>query len=193
MQPADNMALWIGGLADSDPAKRQFAAKQLHSAASALARPAIDLWRGNAEFRELLHPTGFVAGIAVGPQTFAAIRAANGSPRLADVPADQDAIEFELQFGEQVDLDILTTREPAGSGAIERYLQKFGEGIQQIEIFSTNLDRATEILRAHFNLSPIYPATRAGADGTRVNFFLAPAPEGKKVLIEIVEASKGRS
>ncbi len=64
---------------------------------------------------------------------------------------------------------------------------KFGEGIQQIEINVTDVDRATEILRIRFALEPVYPATRAGADGTRVNFFLAPAPQGKKVLIELVE------
>ena len=89
-------------------------------------------------------------------------------------------------------LDILTTRDPGGTGAIARYLQKFGEGIQQIEINVTDVDRATEILRSRFALEPIYPATRAGADGTRVNFFLAPAPEGKKVLIELVEKPLSR-
>jgi hypothetical protein len=84
----------------------------------------------------------------------------------------------------------LTTREPDGPGAIARYLQKFGEGIQQIEIYVRDVDRATEILRTRFALSPLYPATRAGADGTRVNFFLATAPDGKKVLIELVESTQ---
>jgi len=51
------------------------------------------------------------------------------------------------------------------------------------------VDRATEILRYRFDLEPIYAKTRAGADGTRVNFFLAPTPHGKKVLIELVEAA----
>jgi hypothetical protein len=40
-------------------------------------------------------------------------------------------------------------------------------------------------------VAPVYRATRAGADGTRVNFFLVPA-QGKKVLIELVEATQGR-
>ena len=39
-----------------------------------------------------------------------------------------------------------------------------------------------------FRLTPLYPKTRAGANGTRINFFLVPAPSGKKVLIELVEA-----
>ena len=67
--------------------------------------------------------------------------------------------------------DILTTPVPAGSGAIARFLEKFGEGIQQVEIDVTDVDRATEILRTRFKLDPIYPATRPGANGTRVNFF----------------------
>ena len=53
-----------------------------------------------------------------------------------------------------------------------------------------DVDRATEILRARFALPPIYPATRAGADGTRVNFFLAAGPDGTKVLIELVEPAR---
>jgi hypothetical protein len=52
------------------------------------------------------------------------------------------------------------------------------------------VDRATDILRARFKLDPVYPATRPGADGTRINFFLAAPLQGKKVLIELVEARK---
>ena len=51
----------------------------------------------------------------------------------------------------------------------------------------TDVDRATEILRARFKLDPIYPATRSGASGTRVNFFLVTTSNGKKVLVELVE------
>ena len=83
---------------------------------------------------------------------------------------------------------ILTTREPGGKGAIARFLEKFGEGIQQIEVYVSDVSRATEILRSRFELEPIYPAARAGAGGTHINFFLAPVLQGKKVLIELVEA-----
>ena len=127
-------------------------------------------------------------GIAVHPDTFQKIRAANDSPRLADVPPDQDAQEFELHLEDSINFDILTTRAQGAAGAIARFLQKFGEGIQQVEIYVRDVDRATAILRARFGLAPIYPVTRAGADGTRVNFFLATAPDAKKVLIELVEA-----
>ena len=108
-------------------------------------------------------------------------------PHLADVPPDLDAKEFELEFEHDVRLDVLTTKDPDGTGAIARYLKKSGAGIQQVEIFSKDVDRATEILNTRFGLSPLYPAARAGADGTRVNFFLVAAGPGKKALIEIVE------
>ncbi len=96
-------------------------------------------------------------------------------------------MEFELHFG-SISLDILTTKAPGGKGALARFLDKFGEGIQQVEYEVKSVDRATEILRAHLGQQPIYAVTRAGADGTRVNFFLAPVPDGKRVLIELVEA-----
>jgi hypothetical protein len=130
-------------------------------------------------------------GIAVLPATFVKIRAANGSPVLADAPSDQDVVEFELEFegdyAQKPRLDILTTKAPDGNGAIARFLQKFGEGIQQVEIDVIDVDRATEILRTRFNIEPIYPATRPGANGTRVNFFLVSAGIDKKVLVELVE------
>lgn len=126
-------------------------------------------------------------GIAVGPETFERIRAANGSPPLADVPPDLDAKEFELHAGEDARLDVLTTRDVRGAGAIARFLQKRGAGIQQVELEVRDVDRATELLRGRFRLTPRYPAARSGADGTRVNFFLIASGEGGKLLIELVQ------
>lgn len=200
MAEADDIARWIGQLANPDPATRGAAAHALRAAAFTQCFSGSNDWIRDPEFRELTRPfatdaTGdprwrrppLVVGVAVRPDNFEKIRAANGSPRLSDVPPDQDALEFELHFGGNGDLDILTTREPGGAGAIARYLQKFGEGIQQVEVNVIDADRATELLRARFGLTPIYPATRPGADGTRVNFFLVPAANGKKCLIELVE------
>lgn len=121
---------------------------------------------------------------------FARIREANGTPSLADVPPDQDAEEFELHFPEGVSLDVLTTREPGGTGAIARYLAKFGEGVQQVEYRCANVDRATAILKERFGVAPVYPQTRPGAEGTRINFFLVPTPNTGKVLIELYEAAE---
>ena len=84
-------------------------------------------------------------GLSFARETFSPIRVANGTPGLAEVPADQDAEEFELHFANGVSLDILTAREPGGNGAIARYLAKFVEGVQQVEFRCANVDRATEI------------------------------------------------
>jgi methylmalonyl-CoA/ethylmalonyl-CoA epimerase len=174
---------------------------ELHRLGEQLSAGAIARWRSEPEFVSLLSrqppatpnspaQIGATVGVAVNPANFEAIRAANGSPRLAEVPPDQDAMEFELHSGPRARLDILTTNAPGGSGAIAKFLAKFGEGIQQVEYEVTDVDRATEILRARFGQQPVYPATRPGAEGTRVNFFLVEAPEGKKVLIELVEAPR---
>jgi hypothetical protein len=202
MTDAAGIARWIQDLAGSDERQKAESGMRLYLAGVSLCTPLLSQWVSNPEFRELtlpgslndkthagLQPPAIVVGIAVQPETFQKIRAANHSPRLADVPADQDALEFELHLDASIEFDILTTREPGGPGAIARFLQKFGEGIQQVEIYVRDVDRATEILRTRFALPPIYPATRAGADGTRVNFFLAVAPDGSKVLIELVEAA----
>jgi hypothetical protein len=195
MAEAREIARLIHKLADPDANARREAARHLYRAGLDLCQPPLNQWKADPKFRELVlpqpdcGPSGITVGIAVQAENFGKIRAANGSPRLADVPPDQDAREFELHF-EDAALDILTTRDFAGSGAIARYLQRFGEGIQQIEIELRDVDRAAEILRTRFGLEPVYPATRAGADGTRVNFFLVPGAQDKKVLIELVEISK---
>jgi hypothetical protein len=217
MTEATDIARWIQHLAGSDSRQKAESGMKLYLAGVNLCMPLLSQWVADPEFRELtlpaspsvvatvgaglrpapttsalpthFPPSTIIVGIAVHPDTFQKIRSANNSPRLADVPPDQDAQEFELHLEDSIEFDILTTPEPGGSGAIARFLQKFGEGIQQVEIYVRDLERATEILRARFALAPIYPATRAGADGTRVNFFLATGPDGKKALIELVEAA----
>lgn len=196
LNPENGRAEWkafIRGLSDSHFGTRAESAREIFQRGCELARPAIESWLADDMLSSLLvmDRSGFpeaTVGLAVEPSTFEAIWKAFGSPRFAEVPPDQDAREFELQFPGGVRLDILTTRNREASGALARHLQKFGESIQQVELLVKNVDHATEIFRLHFQLLPIYPVTRAGADGTRVNFFLAPAAEGKKVLIELVEA-----
>lgn len=216
MTDAPPIKQWIHDLASADTRQRAESGMKLYFAGVRLCMPLLTRWVSDPEFRELtlpgrpsessdagtvsnagladgekpphFPPSTIVVGIAVQPETFQKIRAASHMPRLAQVPPDQDAEEFELHLEESVQFDILTTREPGGGGAIARYLEKFGEGIQQIEIYVRNVDRATKILHTKFGLAPIYPATRAGADGTRVNFFLATTPDAKKVLIELVQA-----
>ncbi|MGC1645279.1 MAG: hypothetical protein WA741_05575, partial [Candidatus Sulfotelmatobacter sp.] len=119
----------IAGLGSPDIASRERSAGELFRSGLASARAATSEWLADPAFAAnfVLDATQFPAttvGIAVTPETFERVRAANGSPRLADVPPDQDAKEFELHFALAVHLDILTTREPGGKGAIARYLQK---------------------------------------------------------------------
>jgi hypothetical protein len=186
------MAPWIVSLAHPDAVERGRAARAIFNRGRELSQPSIECWLSHAPLAELFAAGSsgkpeLTVGIAVEPQTFVRLRQANGSPRLADVPPDQDASEFELDFPGGVRLDVLTTRQTGGGGAIDRYLQRFGEGIQQVEIAVSDLERATEALGSRFSITPVYPATRPGADHTRVNFFLVPAGNQGKVLIELVE------
>src|SRR5580692_11028690 len=198
----------ISHLADDDPMERAWTASSLFGAGLFRVLDSLQDWEQNDHWQRIMVRETFggirpavpfdarlTVGIAVLPETFHKIRAANGSPPLADAPADQDVLEFELEFEERtmsyVHLDILTTKAPGGNGAIARFLEKYGEGIQQVEIDVTDVDRATEILRTRFKIEPIYPATRSGANGTRVNFFLVTARNDQKTLIELVEHPKG--
>jgi hypothetical protein len=187
----------IEDLADPNPAVRKRAAEALFEEGIRPARAVLENWAVDAEFSSLLTrsvPTkaNFAAatvGIAVFPKRFEEIHRGNGSPPFAHVPPDQDAREFELNFGDGARVDILTPRNSGGSGAIARFLERSGEGIQQVEFEVCDVERATQILRDRFRVTPVYPATRAGADGTRVNFFLVAATD-RKVLIELVEGAE---
>jgi len=179
----------IDAMSSSDPEVRMTAATEIHRQGRGLADHAVFPWWSDAELGKLLgapNPSVTV-GLAVQPEHFEKIREAAGSPRLAEVPPDQDAREFEMHLPGGLSMDILTSREPEGSGAIARFLQKFGEGIQQVEFRCQDVDRAAQILREKFSLSPVYPQTRPGADGTRVNFYLVSAPAASKVLVELYE------
>ena len=183
------LALSIADLSSADASKRLAAAAEIYRLGRSSAGSAIAEWWAESELSTLLlAPTpAITVGVAVQRDTFGRIRIANGTPRLADVPPDQDAEEFELHFTDGISLDILTTREPGGTGAIAKYLAKLGEGIQQVEYRCASVDRASQILKEKFGVNPVYPATRHGSDGTRVNFFLVASPDGGKVLIELYE------
>lgn len=193
MTPAGyDLAPLIRALSGPDSAARERAGVAIFRAGCELANSATQSWFLDSELATLIvrDPAGIpelTVGLAVQPENFEKIRAACASPRLANVPPDQDAREFELTFPGGARLDVLTSAAPAGSGAIARFLEKSGEAIQQVEISVTSVDRATEILRDRFEIVPVYPATRPGADGTRVNFFLLTAVPSRKVLIELVE------
>jgi hypothetical protein len=183
----------IRALSDPDSHARETAAAEIFASGCELARPIVEQWSADDELASCFvrGASGVpeqTVGVAVEADNFERLRKAFGFPPLADVPPDQDALEFEIDYPSGVRLDILTTRDPSGSGAIAGFLRKFGEGIQQIEILVASVDSSAQILCARFGIEPVYPATRAGANATRVNFFLVPSPAGGKVLIELVEA-----
>src|SRR5712691_3815716 len=146
------LAQSISDLSSADAAKRLAAADEIYRLGRAAAGSAISAWWAESELSALLlgpNPA-ITVGLAVQRDTFGRIRIANGTPRLAEVPPDQDAEEFELHFTDGISLDILTTREPGGSGAMAKYLAKIGEGIQQVEYRCANIDRAAQILKEKF-------------------------------------------
>lgn len=182
----------ILGMTSAESEVRMVSATEINRQGRALSDHAVFPWWADQELSELLDGTNphVTVGLAVTPQRFSEIREACGSPRLADVPPDQDAQEFELHLPGGLSMDVLTTKDPAGNGAIAKFLEKFGEGIHQVEYRCKDVDRATQILREIFALQPIYPAACPGADGTRVNFFLVSAPGESKVLIELYEPAQ---
>jgi hypothetical protein len=182
----------IAKLAGADAKEREAAAYALFRLGCASAEPVLMKWFADPEFRALVPRGGVLltVGLAVQPPTFEAIRARFGQPPLAEVPADQDVLESELSFAHGVRLDVITPRTATGEGAIAKFLARFGEGIQQVECDVRDVSRATEILQQRFQVQPIYPQIRAGANQTRVNFFLVPIADNRKLLIELVESPK---
>lgn len=195
-QRNDAVADHISNLAAPAATDREAAAYALFRLGCAAAEPALRQWLADPEFRSLAAGRGglLTVGIAVHPHNFEAIRARFGQPKLADVPAEHDVLEFELVFAHGVRLDVLTTRTSAvegeGTGPIAKFLARVGEGIQQVECDVRDAKRATEILQRRFALEPLYPEVRPGANQTRVNFFLIPVAEDRKLLIELVETPK---
>jgi hypothetical protein len=183
---------YISRLASADAREREDAAHALFRGGCASAEPVLRHWFADRDFRALAASGNalLTVGIAVQPQTFDLIRQRFGNPKLAEVPPDQDVLEFELNFGRGVRLDVIAPRTPGHEGPIAKFLARFGEGIQQVECDVRNVSRAVEILRRRFQLEPIYPEIREGANHTRVNFFLLPLADERKLLIELVETPK---
>src|SRR5438270_2868691 len=189
---SESIAVYVSKLAGADAKEREAAAYALFRLGCASAEPALRKWFADPEFRAQAPSGGMLltVGLAVQPATFEAIRARFGQPQLADAPSDQDVLEFELSFAHGVRLDVITPRTRGAEGPISKFLARFGEGIQQVECDVRNVSRATEILQQRFQVEPVYPQVRAGSNQTRVNFFLVPIAENRKLLIELVESQK---
>jgi hypothetical protein len=177
---------WVEDLAGTDAGRRAAAITQLYRAGCDLAEEIFAQWRQDPEFAVLI--TGDpIVGVAVPTDHFMRIRQEMDMPPLAGVPADQSTAEFELEESGAW-LDILTPVD--NEGAIQKFLDRFGPGIQQVELPVNSVDQAAQVLSERFGLAPVYPQPRAGANGTRMNFFLVGKPGGGKVLIELFEAKR---
>ncbi|MBI1745904.1 MAG: hypothetical protein HYR55_04860 [Acidobacteria bacterium] len=188
----DEIALLVSRLSDAQAAVRASAAEQLYARGTELVAAVLNVWNQDPELKRLVAGPVTV-GIAVEPERFVAIRAAWGNPPPADVPQEQQTIEFEIHSGE-ARLDILAPeRDSAGSGPIDKFLARHGEEIQQVELACSDVFRATQIL---FQLAegasapkPIYAEPRRGANGATVNFILMPLKGGAKLLVELVQSA----
>ena len=92
----------VAGLWSAEPSARKVAAEEVYRLGRAAAGIAVAVWWSDEELSALLLAPNPVitVGVAVPRETFNRIRIANGTPRLAEVPPDQDAEEFELHFPE---------------------------------------------------------------------------------------------
>ena len=177
---------WVEDLAATEAERRAAAWVQLYRTGCQMTEGVFAEWRQDPEFAVLVCGEP-VVGVAVSPDVFARVRQEMGMPPLAHVPDEQSTAEFEIHRG-TVRLDILAPVD--NEGAIQKFLDRFGPGIQQVELPVKRVEEAVKILTERFGLTPVYAQPRAGADGTRVNFFLVEKPGGGKVLIELFEAKR---
>lgn len=172
---------------------RELAAERLYDLGSAIAQEILEAWRKNEQLQRLVFGPP-VVGVAVEPERFSAIRAAWGSPPLAQMPPDQDVEEFEIHV-RHAHLDILRPKRLSADkeSVLETFLRKHGEGIQQVELWTSDVDEATAVFKAQHDtdLKLVYSTPRQGANGTRVNFLLFPLRNGRKALVELVQMAPG--
>jgi hypothetical protein len=181
-----SLPAWVDDLAGPDPSRGFAARVELYRAGCALVADIFAGWQKDAEFALLVAGQPIV-GVAVPPEAFARIRLGWRMPPLASVPAELSTAEFELQ-APGPPLDILTPVD--NEGAIQKFLDRFGPGIQQVELPVKDVEEAARILATRFGLASVYPEAREGANGTHVNFLLVEKPGGGKVLIELFEAKR---
>ena len=194
-------------LATDTPQARQDAARQIAAAGEALAdavqkNPVIarnTLRISSAIAPKEGHASVAAAGIAVMPQHFDSIRQAWGDPELSQVPVGVGVDEIELEVpmpdGSHRILDILRDTPDSKARTITKHLASFGESLQQIELWTSDIVRAAEeITQASQDkasgLRAIDKAPRPGAGGTIVFFVLVTTEEGKKVLLELIQRPK---
>lgn len=139
------------------------------------------------------------AGVAVNSDHFNEIRRRWGNPDLSNVPADAEVDEFEIEVtlpdGSHRVLDILRDTSTSTKKTIGKHIEKFGEGIQQVEVWTEDIEAASRDILAVIDsgdssLIRVSPAPHEGANGSQVFFVWVVLEGGKKVLLELVERPK---
>ena len=175
----------LRALEDKGAAVRTIAARELYDRGCRLVSGVLHDWQRVKELEGLIFGPPTV-GVAVNQKRFERLRAIWGDLDLAPVPEEHQVNEFTLHE-QGSHLDIITHK---GGGAIAEFLAKHGEGIQQVELWTSDIETAIAVLRK-LNFKPVYEKSRLGSHGTLVNFILAPQSNGKKVLVELVQLAPG--
>ncbi len=178
-------------LAHASFEKRAFAATQLHWMAEKRADSVLETYKVVSGLRELLYKPA-TCGVCVEPATFKKIQQAWGVPdQLIHKVESQNALEFELHLSGGVHLDILTVIDRKKESALTSFLDRNGEGVQQVEIFTSDTAKVTELIQKNSKAlggKLAYAEPIVGASGTPVNFHITKA-QGSNVLLEFVQGN----
>ncbi len=187
---AENIKRFSVELGSEDQATREAAAAQLHYQASLLADKAIADYSQVQGLIDLLAKPA-TCGVCVEPETFEQIKQAWGNPKVHTMES-QNAREFEIALPGGIHLDILTPLDREKDSALVTHLNKRDEGIQQVEIFTTDVAKVVEVINANKSVLGSGTSTEKpfpGITGENVAFQLLKLKSGGRVLMEFVQAS----
>lgn len=94
---------------------------------------------------------------------------------------EQNVLEAMLEFN-GIKIQLLSPL--SDSGAIYEYLQRHGEGIQQLALEVDNLDTACDVARKN-GIRVVYEESKSGSNGSKINFLHPKSTTG--ALIELVQ------
>lgn len=103
-----------------------------------------------------------------------------------EVNEEQGVVEAMLGTGEQGEenakIQLLAPLRP--NGAIAKFLDRNGPGIQQLAYRVADLDHVSQVLRER-GMRLLYPEPKRGTAGSRINF--VHPKDARGVLLELVE------
>ncbi len=108
------------------------------------------------------------------------------SARAREKVAEQKVMTLFLPVGES-EIEVLESTAP--DGAVARFIDSRGEGVQHIALRVDNIDAALEELRGK-GIRLIDERPRNGAGGSRIAFIHPKSTHG--ILLELVERSDSR-